>query len=74
MFVTVTAFAPTRPAGVTAVIDVALTMTTEVAFASSPMLTVAPARNPVPVIMTAVPPAEVPLAWATNVVVGAGYW
>jgi hypothetical protein len=60
-FVTVTLTAPAEPAGVVAVIWVELTTVTAVA-AALPKVTVAPARKPVPVRVTAVPPAVEPLA------------
>ena len=71
MLVTTTLTAPAARAAVVAVIDVLLTTVTPVA-AVPPRLTVAPARNPVPVIVTAVPPAVVPLLGLTLVTVGAG--
>jgi hypothetical protein len=52
--------------------EVALTTFTPVA-ALPPKLTVAPVRNPVPVMVTAVPPAGRPLAGETDVTVGAGF-
>jgi hypothetical protein len=58
--VTVTVTAPTACVGVVAVIDVLLTTTTLVA-AVVPNVTVAPAAKLVPVIVTAVPPADGPL-------------
>ena len=58
--VTVTVTAPAVPAGVVAVISVALTTTTLVA-AALPNVTVAPDAKSVPVIVTAVPPAGAPL-------------
>lgn len=58
--VTVTVAAPEVPAGVVAVICVALTTTTLVADAV-PIVTVAPATNLVPAIVTDVPPAIGPL-------------
>ena len=61
LFVTVTLTAPAEPAGVVAVIWVELTTVTAVA-AALPKVTVAPARKPVPVRVTAVPPAVEPLA------------
>jgi hypothetical protein len=69
-FVTVTVTAPAAPAGVVAVIDVLLTTTTFVA-AAPPNVTVAPEAKFVPVIVTAVPPAVVPLFGDTLVTVGA---
>ena len=57
--VTLTVTAPASPAGVVAVICVALTTTTLVA-AATPKVTVAPVAKLVPVIVTAVPPAVGP--------------
>jgi hypothetical protein len=68
-FVTATATAPTAPAGVVAVIVVAFVTTTFVA-AVPPNVTVAPVAKFVPVIVTAVPPAVVPLFGLTLVTVG----
>jgi hypothetical protein len=68
-FVTVTVTAPALPAGVVAVICVPLTTTTFVA-ALLPKITVAPAAKFVPVIVTAVPPAVVPVFGETLVTVG----
>jgi hypothetical protein len=68
-FVTVTVTAPAAPAGVVAVIDVLLTTATFVA-AVLPNVTVAPATKFVPVIVTAVPPAVVPLLGLTAANVG----
>jgi hypothetical protein len=70
-FPTVTITAPALPAGVVAVIWVPLTTTTLVA-AAGPNVTVAPTVKFVPVIVTAVPPAVVPLFGLTPVTVGAG--
>ena len=67
--VTVTATAPALPAGVVAVIWVALTTATLVA-AAAPNVTVAPVAKFVPVIVTAVPPAVEPLFGDTLVTVG----
>jgi hypothetical protein len=64
----VTVTAP-LPAGVVAVICVALTTTTFVA-AALPNVTVAPDAKFVPVIVTAVPPAGGPLFGDTLVTVG----
>ena len=50
--------------------EVAETKTTLVALAP-PIVTVGAARKPVPVIVIAVPPAELPLAGETLVIVGA---
>jgi hypothetical protein len=68
--VTVTVTAPALPAGVVAVICVALTTTTLVAGAA-PNVTVAPAAKFVPVMVTAVPPAVDPPFGDTLVTVGA---
>jgi hypothetical protein len=67
--VTVTVTAPALPAGVVAVICVALTTTTLVA-AVAPNVTVAPAAKFVPVIVTAVPPAVDPLFGDTLLTAG----
>ena len=67
--VTVTSTAPAADTGETAVIDVAELTVTLVA-AMDPNLTVFPAANPVPVIVTEVPPAVVPLVGLTAVTVG----
>jgi hypothetical protein len=67
--VTVTVTAPTLPAGAVAVIWVGLTTTTFVA-ALLPNVTVAPAAKFVPVIVTDVPPAVVPVLGDTLVTVG----
>ena len=66
--VTVKVTAPALPAGDTAVISAALTTTTLVA-AAVPNVTVAPETNPVPVIVTAVPPAGGPLLGETTLTV-----
>ena len=71
MFVTVTFTAPAVWAAVVAVIDVLLTTFTLVA-AVPPNVTLAPAKNPVPVIVTDVPPAVVPDTGEMAVTVGAG--
>lgn len=68
MFVTTTSAVP-FPAGVTAVIDVSETTTAFVA-AFPPIVTVAPARKPVPVIVTDVPPDGKPLFGEIAVTVG----
>jgi hypothetical protein len=73
LFVTVTGVAPIGRAGAVAVIVVAFTTTTFVA-AEMPNVTVAPARNCVPVIVTAVPLAELLVVCAINEVVGGGSW
>ena len=70
-FVTVTPTAPAACAGVVAVIVVAFTTVTPVALVP-PTLTVAPALNPVPLIVIAVPPTVDPDGGATPVTVGAG--
>ena len=66
---TVTVTAPEVPAGVVAVICVALT-TTMFAAAAVPKVTVAPRVNLVPVIVTDVPPAAGPLFGETLLTVG----
>ena len=70
-FDTTTSTVPAECAGVVAVIDVLFITVTPVA-GVPPRLTVAPARNPVPVMVTAVPPAAVPDAGETPVSVGGG--
>jgi hypothetical protein len=67
--VTVTVDAPAPPAGVVAVMVVLFTTTMLVA-AAAPNVTVAPAIKFVPVIVTAVPPAVVPLFGDMLVTVG----
>ena len=67
--VTVTSTVPV-PAGDVAVIEVALLTTTPLA-ALVPNLTVAPVRNPVPVMVTLVPPAVGPALGLTALTVGA---
>ena len=69
--VTTTLTAPAVPAGVVAVIDVALTTVTPVA-ATLPMVTLVAPVKLVPVIVTAVPPRVVPLGGLIAVTVGAG--
>jgi len=69
LFVAATVTAPALPAGVVAVITVALTTVTFVA-AAPPNVTVVPEAKFVPVIVTAVPPAVVPLFGLTPVTVG----
>ena len=69
--VTRTSRAPAAPAGVLAVIDVALATTTLVA-AVPPTVTVAPAAKLVPVSVTVVPPVVGPDAGDTAVSVGVG--
>ena len=54
-----------------AVKDVAETKTTPVA-TLPPKVTLIPVTNPVPVIVTAVPPAKAPRSGKTAVTVGAG--
>jgi hypothetical protein len=68
-FVTVTVTAPALPAGVVAVICDPLTTTTFVA-APVPNVTVAPVAKFAPAIVTAVPPAVVPLFGDTLLTVG----
>jgi hypothetical protein len=69
--VTTTFTALAACAAVVAVIDVLLLTTTLVA-AVPPRLTVAPDWNPVPVMVTAVPPAAGPELGAIELTVGAG--
>ena len=69
-FVTRTSTVPTTPAGEFAVIVVELTTTTLVA-AFAPNATVDPEMNPVPVIVTLVPPPEGPEFGFTALTVGA---
>ena len=68
--VTVTFTAPATCAVVVPVMLVALTV--ETVRADPPKDTVAPLWNPVPVTVTDVPPALVPLFGVTDVAVGAG--
>ena len=70
--VTVTATLPV-PAGLSAVIDVALTTLTFVAAFGPKSTAVAPV-NPVPVIVTGVPPAVEPVAGLKPVTVGAAVY
>ena len=70
--VTTTLTAPAACAAVVAVIDVLLTTFTPVA-AAPPRLTAAPARKPVPVMVTGVPPDTVPVLGEIEVTVGAGF-
>jgi hypothetical protein len=70
-FVTTMSAAPAERAGVVAVIDVALATWIPVA-AAPPMVTVAPATKPVPVMVTASPPVVVPNDGAMVDNVGAG--
>ena len=69
--VTTTSCAPAVPAGVTAVMEVALTTTTLVA-ALPPMVTLLAPNKFVPVIVNAVPPRVDPEAGLTLKIVGAG--
>ena len=69
--VTATLLAPAVPAGVLAVIEVALTTTTLVAATPFTFTLVAPVKL-VPVIVNAVPPEVVPEVGAMEVIVGAG--
>ena len=69
--VTTTSTAPVERAGVVAVIDVALAAVTPVA-AVPPKVTVAPDANPVPMIVTAVPPLFEPLVGEIDVGAGGG--
>src|SRR5580704_14041025 len=69
---TTTFTAPAAWAGVVAVILVLLDTVTAVA-AVPPRLTVAPLRNPVPVIVTTVPPLAVPDVGEIELTVGAGF-
>ena len=69
--VTNTLAVPAAPAGVVAVIDVALTTVTEVA-ATPPIVTTVASVKFVPVMVTLVPPRVVPLVGDTAVTVGAG--
>ena len=71
VLVTTTFKVPGACAGVVAMIDVALTTVTPVA-SVPPNVTVAPARKPVPVSVTGVPPPWEPLFGETAVTVGAG--
>ena len=67
--VTTTFCAPAVPAGVTAVIEVALTTTKLVAAAPPTVTVVAPVKL-VPVMVMGVPPRVVPLVGLTVVMVG----
>ena len=71
VLVTTTPTAPAAWAAVVAVMVVLFATVTLVA-AVPPSFTVAPARKPVPVMLTAVPPAVVPELGAIVVTVGAG--
>ena len=68
--VTTTFLAPTVPAGVVQVIEVAETNVTDVQ-ALPPTVTVAPGAKFVPVIVIDVPPAVLPEVGAIDVMVGA---
>jgi len=68
--VTTTSRAPVVPAGVVAVIEVALIMVTPVA-AVPPTVTVAPLTKPVPVMVTEVPPVVDPEKGEMLVTIGA---
>ena len=70
VLVTTTLTAPAAWAGVVAVIDVPLTIVTPAAEVP-PSFTDAPARNPVPVMVTAVPPLMLPELGVIAVRVGA---
>ena len=72
VFVTTTSRAPAEPAGDVQVIDVDDTTDTDV-HAAPPTVTVAPAKKPVPVIVSWVPPATGPEEDDTEVIVGAGF-
>ena len=67
---TVTSTAPGDSAGATAVIEVA-ELTVTLVPAVDPNFTVLPEANPVPVMVTDVPPAVVPAVGLTAVTVGA---
>ena len=69
--VTATLLAPALPAGVLAVIEVALTTTTLVAATPSTFTIVAPVKL-VPVIVNAVPPFVGPEVGEIEVIVGRG--
>ncbi|CAB4889575.1 unannotated protein [freshwater metagenome] len=69
--VAVTCAAPAVPAGAVAVMEVAETKVTLVAAFAPNFTVVAPDTNPVPVIVTTVPPAAVPLVGLSAVTVGA---
>ena len=71
VFVTTTSTTPAACAGAVAVIEVELTIVTEVA-TDPPIVTVAPELKPVPVIVTDVPPEVVPEEGEIPVTVGAG--
>lgn len=69
--VTATVLAPAAPAGVMHEIDVGPSTVTLVALAP-PIVTVAPTENPVPEMVTLVPPAVVPELGEIEEMVGAG--
>lgn len=71
VLVTTTLTAPAAWAGVAAVIVVPFTTATLVADVP-PSATVAPDRNPVPTMVTAVPPVVTPVFGVIEVTVGAG--
>ena len=71
LLVTTTLAVPAECAGVVAVMELLLTTVTPVAEVP-PNLTDAPERNPVPVMVTDVPPAVVPDAGDILLMVGAG--
>jgi len=71
VFVTTMLTAPAAWAGEVALIDVLLITVTPVAD-DPPMLTVAPVRKPVPVMVRLVPPLIVPVLGAIEATVGAG--
>jgi hypothetical protein len=72
LLVTTTSTTPDGCAAVVAVIDVPLTTVTPVA-AVPPSFTIDPARKPVPVMVTGVPPLVGPEAGEIAVTVGAGF-
>ena len=72
MLVTATFTAPAACAGAVAVMVVLFVTPTPVA-GVPPKLTVAPARKPVPVMVTGVPPAVVPDTGEIELTVGAGF-
>ena len=71
VLVTITLTAPAECAGVTAVI-VVLLVTLILVAAAPPILTLAPDRKLVPVMVTAVPPAVLPVFGDIDDTVGAG--
>ena len=72
MLVTTTFTAPAACAGVVAVIDVLLTTVTPVAAVPPRLDRRSSCRKPVPLIVTAVPPAVVPVLGEIEFTVGAG--